>query len=209
MKNIKHFFITFSLLALAMIMALSFVACDAPTEAPDTTTDYTDNLPTPTGKGDVVRFVDNKVVVQKFRYSETVTMPDAPESEGAVFTGWTDGQRVFAPGEVVFKDGDVVFKALWDTRTIRVVCNDDMQMEFVVPATSLFFAPPSAGSKRNPSGPIDYTFVGWKLELLDENGEVTETRDVEPGGFMFANSNAILTAVWELQYDKPLSDKWK
>ena len=50
---------------------------------------------------------------QTVKQGETFTVKAAPDREGYTFTGWSDGSKVYQPGDVVAAEGDITLTAQW------------------------------------------------------------------------------------------------
>lgn len=50
---------------------------------------------------------------QTVKQGETFTVKAAPGREGYTFTGWSDGSKVYQPGDVVAAEGDITLTAQW------------------------------------------------------------------------------------------------
>ena len=122
-------------------------------------------------------FVGGSAPVQdEVAFDGSFAVAEAPVRTGYTFEGWTDGQRVYAPGETytVSGENDVVLVACWETAVFEVRFYNDAGQAVgaaVVPYGGAAI-PPS--DDRAASSRWAYRLTGWDkaLNYITENTEV-------------------------------------
>lgn len=95
---------------------------------------------------------------------QVVTIPDeTPEKTGYSFTGWSDGSRVYAPGDRFTVAEGVTLTAVWDIEYYAVrFLNEDGSVFFTSELSyGAAILPPADSPVKASTDTFEYAFKGW------------------------------------------------